>query len=255
MKQILITITLFFSMQILIGQSRFEFSLSTGIGYDFQTRSNDYNLTGPLYIPANGENSILHIEKPYQHTLKAAYHFNDNFGLVVGLGTSNRALRYWSLDDRVEPYSYWNDKINLGIRSYHIEPGIRLRSKLSNNLNIFWDQTFGIGFGKSSPRSSLTKDHPQAELIYLQNQQVGVLVNVNIENPIFSINSNLGMEYRLFKNTFLMIGLKYINEVSNGNNLILWQYDLTRDIKTGAYAPYDLEFKSIFTEFGIKYEL
>jgi hypothetical protein len=101
----------------------------------------------------------------------------------------------------------------------------------------------------------LTKDHPQAELIYLQNQQVGVLVNVNIENPIFSINSNLGMEYRLFKNTFLMIGLKYINEVSNGNNLILWQYDLTRDIKTGAYAPYDLEFKSIFTEFGIKYEL
>jgi hypothetical protein len=52
-----------------------------------------------------------------------------------------------------------------------------------------------------------------------------------------------------------MIGLKYINEVSNGNNLILWQYDLTRDIKTGAYAPYDLEFKSIFTEFGIKYEL
>lgn len=255
MKQILITFTLFFSLHILTAQSKFEVSLSTGIGYDFQTRSNDYNLTGPLYIPANGENSILHIDKPYQHTIKGAYHFNDNFGLVIGFGTTNRALRYWSLDNRFEPYSYRNDKINLGIRTYHIEPGIRLRSKLGNNLNIFWDQTFGIGFGKSSPRSSLTKDHPQAELIYLQDQQVGVLVNVSIENPIISINSNLGMEYRVFKNIFLMLGLKFINEVSNGNDLILWQYDLDEDNKSGAYSPYDLEFKTIFTEIGIKYKL
>ena len=255
MKKFLIAITLFYSMQIVKAQNKFEVSLSTGIGYDFQTRSNDYNLTGPIYIPANSESSILHIEKPYQHTLKVAYSFNDNFGLVMGLGTTNRALRYWSLDDRVEPYSYRNDKINLGIRTYQIEPGIRLRGKLSDNLNIFWDQTFGIGFGKSSPSSGLTKDHPQAELIYLQNQQVGVLVNVNMEVPIISINSNLGMEYRLFRNTFLIIGLKYINEVSNGNDLILWQYDLAKDRRTGAYAPYNLEFKSIFTEIGIKYRL
>lgn len=253
MKKIFIAITLFYLIQIVKAQNKFEVSLSTGIGYDFQTRSNDYNLTGPLYIPANGENSILHIEKPYQHTLKVAYNFNENFGLLMGLGTTNRALRYWSLDDRIEPYSYRNDKIHLGIRTYHIEPGIRLRGKLNTNLNIFWNQTFGIGFGKSSPRSSLTKDHPQAELIFLQNQQVGALVNVNIENPIISINSNLGMEYRLFKNTFLTIGIKYINELSNGNDLILWQYDLAEDRKTGAYTPYDLEFKSIFTEIGIIY--
>lgn len=255
MKQILISIILVFSVQIITAQNKFEFSITTGIGYDFQTRSNDFNLTGPLYIPANGENSILHIEKPYQQTVKAAYLFNHNFGLVLGLGTTNRALRYWSLDDRVEPYSFRNDKINLGIRTYHIESGITLQSKLSNKLYLYWDQTFGIGFGKSSPRSSLTKDHPQAELIYLQNQQVGVLVNVNIENPIISINSNFGMEYRLLKNTFLKIGLKYINEISNGNDLILWQYDLVEDRKSSAYSPYDLEFKTVLTEIGVKYKL
>lgn len=255
MKQVLIIITLFFSIQILTAQNKWEVSLSTGIGYDFQTRSNDSNLTGPLFIPANGENSILHIEKPYRHTLKVAYYSNDNFGLVLGLGRTNRALRYWSLDDRVEPFSFRNDKIKLGIRSYHIEPGIKLRGKLSNKLNFYWEQTFGIGFGKSSPVFSLTKEHVQAELIYLQNQQVGILVNVNLESPIISINSNLGIEYRLFKNTTLVIGLKYINEVSNGNDLILWQYDLDEDRRSGGYTPYDLEFKSIFTEIGIKYEI
>jgi len=255
MKQLLITIILLSTVQILEAQSKFEIGLTSGIGYDFQTRSNDFNLTGPLYIMANGDNSILHIEKPYQFTLKTVYNFNDNFGLVLHVGTSNRALRYWSLDGRVEPYSFRNDKINLGIRSFYVDPGIKLGSKLSDKLGIFWHQTFGIGFGKSSPFSSLTKDHPQAELIYLQNQEVGVLVNVNLESPIISINSNFGLEYELFKNTFLSVSLKYINEISNGNDLILWQYDLSEDRRVGGYTPYDLEFKTILTEIGITYKM
>ena len=254
MKEILIGF-LILTTQVVNGQNKFEFNLIIGVGYDFQTRSNDYNLTGPLYIPAQNDNSILHIEKPFQYTLKTSYRLNENFGLLMNLGTTNRALRYWSLDSQIEKYTFQNDKIDLGIKTFHFEPGIRFQSKLSEKLNIFWDQTFGVGFGKSSPRFDLDKDHPQAELIYLQDQQVGALVNVNIENPIISINSSIGMNYKLFKNTFLVFGLKYINEVSNGNDLIIWEYNLLENRKTGAYNPYDMEFKSIFTEFGITYRL
>ncbi len=255
MKYFITLIVLTISTQLTKAQSKFEISLTTGIGYDFQTRSNDYNVTGPLYIPALNGNSILHIEKPYQYTLKAAYRINENFAVLFGLGTTNRALRYWSLDQKIEPYTYRNDKIKLGIRSYNIEPGVRFQSELNSKLSIFWDQTFGIGFGKSSPRSGLTKDHSQAELIYLNDRQVGVLVNVSFENPIISINCNFGIEYNMFKNVFLTIGLKYINEINNGNDLIIWQYDLIEDRKTGSYSPYDLEFKTLLTEIGIKYRL
>ena len=255
MKYFIALIVLTISTQLSKAQSKFEISLTTGIGYDFQTRSNDYNLTGPLYIPALNGNSILHIEKPYQYTIKTAYRIKDNFGVLLGLGTTNRALRYWSLDQQIEPYTYINDKIKLGIRTYNIEPGVRFQSQLDRKINIFWDQTFGIGFGKSSPRFGLTKDHSQAELIYLNDKQVGALVNVSFENPIISINSNFGIEYKLFKNIFLTIGLKYINEISNGNDLIIWQYDLIEDRKTESYSPYDLEFKTILTEIGIRYRL
>jgi hypothetical protein len=255
MKGVLVSLLLVLTTQIVIGQNKFEFSLTLGVGYDFQTRSNNYNLTGPLYIPAQNDNSILHIEKPYQYTLKTSYRLNENFGLLMNVGTTNRALRYWSIDSRIEPYTFQNDKIDLGIRTYHVEPGIRLQSMLSEKLNIFWDQTFGIGFGRSSPRFDLDKEHPQAELIYLQDKQVGALVNVSIENPIISINSTIGMEYKLFANTFLVFGLKYINEIGNGNDLLIWEYNLQEDRKTGAYSPYDMEFKSIYTELGIKYRL
>ena len=63
------------------------------------------------------------------------------------------------------------------------------------------------------------------------------------------------MEYKLFANTFLVFGLKYINEIGNGNDLLIWEYNLQEDRKTGAYSPYDMEFKSIYTELGIKYRL
>lgn len=255
MKQILTLLAISFLTQMVVAQNKFEFGITLGIGYDFQTRSNDYNLTGPLYIPALNDNSILHIEKPYQYTFKSSYRFNDNFGLLANIGITNRALRYWSLDERIEPYSYRNDKIDLGIRTINTEIGVRFQSELSSKLNLFWDQTFGVGFGKSSPTNSLTKDHPQAELIYLNDKQVGVLVNVNLQDPIISINSSFGMEYKLFKKVYLSIGLKFINEVSHGNDLILWQYDLNADSITGAYSPYDLEFKTLLSEIGLKYRL
>lgn len=238
-----------------MAQNKFEIGITVGVGHDMQTRSNDYNLTGPLYIPAQNKNSILHIATPYQYTLKTCYNVNSNFGLLLNVGTNNRALKYWSLDDRIEPYTYRNDKINLGIRTFHVEPGVRLQGEISTKLNIFLDQTFGLGFGKSSPSSALTKDHPQAELIYLNDRQVAVLVNVSNENPIISLNSTLGMEYKLFHNTYLSVGLKYVNEISNSNSLIIWQYDLIEDRKTGSYIPYDLEFKTLFTEIGIKHRL
>ena len=255
MKQILTLLSITIISQMVVAQNKFEFGITMGIGYDFQTRSNDFNLTGPLYIPALNDNSILHIEKPYQYTIKTSYRFNDNFGFLANIGVTNRALRYWSLDERIEPYSYRNDKIDLGIRIFTTEIGVRFQSELSSKLNLYWDQSFGIGFGKSSPTNSLTKDHPQAELIYLNDKQVGVLVNVNIEAPIISINSSFGIDYKVHKKLFLSIGLKFINEVSNGNDLILWQYDLNADRITGGYSPYDLEFKTLFSEIGLKYRL
>jgi len=255
MKVIFNTFLLLLIPFTFFAQSKIEIGVTSGIGHDFQTRSNDFNLTGPLFIPASGTSSILHIEKPYFVNLDLTYQFNKTLGLVLNLGTTNRALKYWSLDSENLPTTFSNDKIDLGIRTYNIEPGLKFQGDISDKLNFYWIQSFGIGFGHSSPRSTLTKEHKQAELIFLQNQQSGVLVNVNQDDLIISINSAFGVGYQLFNRVRLNIGLRFINEVSNGNRLIIWGYDIESDEKSGGYTPYDMEFKTIYTTIGLSYQL
>ena len=190
MERVLILITLMiFTGTKVDCQTKFSIELNSGIGYDFQTRSNTYNLTGPLIIPSPIKSSILHIDKPIQYSFGIGYELNENLNLLIDLGQTSRALRYWSVDTIITSTTFQNDKLNLKIRNYFVDFGVRFTTNTTSRLNIFWDQTFGIGFGKSSPRYTLTKEDPQAELIYLNDRRVAALVNVSFENPIMSINS------------------------------------------------------------------
>ena len=257
MKKIILIFTLLIFLFGLQAQNKIAIDVNYGVGYDFQTRSNDYNLYGPLIIPSQLKHSILHIEKPYHFSMLFSFKLAENLSFNMNLGKTTRALRYWSIDDSNEDYSSRNDKIDLSISTFNIEPGLRFSTNMDSRINFYWDQSIGVAIGRSSstPAGGLSKDSKQAELIYLHDKQEAYLVNVNMGIPTLSIISSVGIEYKLFDRLNLIVGMKYVNEVSNGNNIFIWQYNSESDRPTGAYTPYDLEFKSLYSELGLRYKL
>ena len=68
-----------------------------------------------------------------------------------------------------------------------------------------------------------------------------------------SINTAFGVEYRLNKMMSLQFDISFENEINNNSELLVYGYNSsTKD--TGAYTPYDLEFKTLYSSVGLRFD-
>jgi hypothetical protein len=235
----------------------FSISAHYGVGYDLSTSSDDYNISGPFYIPSDIESSIVRIQTPLRYGIGMDYGLNAHLSFGLGYGRTTRALRYWSLNETLIEETCIDCKLDLGIAQNNIRARVKFATDTESKLNFHLSTGLGISWMRHSLKHGLTAQDSQAEVLLTNDVEYSLLqVYNNGRGPkSFGSLTALGINYELTSKLFLEVELAFDHEFVNKSELIIHSYDPDTDQTLGQYSPYDLEFKSLYTMLGLRYRL
>lgn len=231
-----------------------------GVGYDIQQQAKSYTTFNTEFIiPSNIRPSVMRIGNPKLYNVDVNLDLNKNIKLHLSYGKNNRKLMYESFDSVGSQDNCLECKLKLGISQNNIFFGFKFQSDFDSRLNYYFCPSVGFIWIKPSSFYDISIHDPQTELFSINDEKNWYLLHVYQGNDFseygtLSLSYKFGISYRLYEKLFLEFELNYNNELINGSRLIIWGYDKINDTKAFGYAPYDIEFKSLFTNIGLNYK-